>query len=78
MRVNIHEAKTHLSSLLSRVAEGEEITICNAGRPVATLTAVTGRSQRRTAGGWEGMVIHDDFDAPLPDDVATAFGAGTG
>lgn len=35
--VNIHEAKTHLSSLLARVENGETITIARAGRPVADL-----------------------------------------
>ena len=35
--VNIHEAKTHLSRLLERVAAGERITIARAGRPIADL-----------------------------------------
>lgn len=35
--VNIHVAKTHLSSLLSRVENGETITIARAGKPVADL-----------------------------------------
>ena len=32
MEVNIHEAKTHLSRLLERVAMGEEIVIAKAGK----------------------------------------------
>jgi prevent-host-death family protein len=39
MEVNVHEAKTQLSRLLRRVAEGEEITIARAGVPVAKLIA---------------------------------------
>ena len=35
VRVNIHEAKTHLSKLLERVMNGEEIIISKAGKPVA-------------------------------------------
>ena len=35
--INIHEAKTQLSKLLSRVALGEEFTIANRGVPVAKL-----------------------------------------
>jgi len=31
MEVNIHEAKTHLSRLLERVAMGEEVIIAKAG-----------------------------------------------
>ena len=38
--VNIHEAKTHLSRLLERVAAGEEIIIAKAGKPVAKLMTV--------------------------------------
>ena len=37
VKVNTHEAKTHLSRLLERVAEGEEIVIAKAGKPVAKL-----------------------------------------
>ena len=40
MEVNIHEAKTHLSRLLQRVAAGEEVTIARSGVPVARLVAV--------------------------------------
>ena len=38
-KVNIHEAKTHLSKLLERAAAGEEIIIGKAGKPVARLIA---------------------------------------
>ena len=37
MNVNIHEAKTHLSRLLERVAGGERVVISKAGKPVADL-----------------------------------------
>jgi len=33
--VNVHEAKTHLSRLLARVAQGEEVVIQRAGKPIA-------------------------------------------
>jgi prevent-host-death family protein len=35
--VGTFEAKTHLTRLLQRVAEGERIVITNRGRPVAML-----------------------------------------
>ena len=35
--VNIHAAKTHLSSLLEEAAAGEEIIIAKAGKPLARL-----------------------------------------
>jgi prevent-host-death family protein len=66
--VNIHQAKTHLSRLLERVQAGEEITIAKAGRPIAVLTAVRDRPKERVPGMDKGrVVIHDDFDDPLPE-----------
>jgi prevent-host-death family protein len=64
--VNIHEAKTHLSRLLERVQAGEEITIAKAGRPIARLTANHERPNRRVPGN-DRIVIHPDFDEPLPE-----------
>jgi prevent-host-death family protein len=37
MVVGAFEAKTHLSALLDRVAQGEEVVITKHGRPVARL-----------------------------------------
>ena len=39
-KVNIHQAKTHLSRLVDRVAGGEEILIAKNGRPMAKDEAV--------------------------------------
>jgi prevent-host-death family protein len=65
MEVNIHEAKTHLSRLLQRVAAGEEITISRAGVPVAKLIAAGPKSSSRPMGMDRGKIwIADDFDAP--------------
>lgn len=66
--VNVHEAKTHLSRLLERVAGGERIVIAKAGRPVAILSPYEGRPPRRVPGMDKGLVvISDDFEAPLPE-----------
>lgn len=64
--VNVHEAKTHLSRLLERVQNGEEITIAKAGKPVARLIAVSERPARRVPGN-DKIVIHPSFDDPLPE-----------
>lgn len=50
VEVNVHEAKTHLSRLLQRVANGEEITIANRGVAVARLVPVVPRDRNRSAG----------------------------
>jgi prevent-host-death family protein len=38
--VNIHEAKTHLSRLLEKVQQGEEVVIAKAGKPIAKLVRI--------------------------------------
>jgi prevent-host-death family protein len=66
--VNVHEAKTHLSKLLQRVINGEEIVIAKAGKPIARLTSYVPRLTRRTPGNDAGqVVIAADFDEPLPE-----------
>ncbi|MGI8903827.1 MAG: type II toxin-antitoxin system Phd/YefM family antitoxin [Solirubrobacteraceae bacterium] len=76
IQVNVHEAKTQLSKLLGRVESGEEIVIARAGKPVAKLVRhEPGPSGPRKPGAMKGkIVIHDNFDDPLPDEVARAFG----
>jgi len=78
MEVNIHQAKTHLSRLLQRVAAGEEITIAHAGVPVARLVAIEPKKRKiRPLGMDRGRVwVADDFDAPLPEDLLAAFYGG--
>jgi prevent-host-death family protein len=78
MEVNIHEAKTHLSRLLQRVANGEEVTIARAGVPVARLVPVEPAKKKiRPLGMDRGRVwVADDSDAPLPDDLLKEFYGG--
>jgi len=72
--VNVHEAKTHLSRLLVRVENGEEIVIARSGVPIARLVPADRRSAQRALGADAGaVVIPDDFDSPLPTDVLDAF-----
>ncbi|HEV2234893.1 MAG TPA: type II toxin-antitoxin system Phd/YefM family antitoxin [Terriglobia bacterium] len=74
MQVNIHEAKTHLSRLLNRVAVGEEVTIARAGVPVARLVGVKRRRIPRPMGMYRGQFkVPEDFDAPLSKDVLALF-----
>jgi prevent-host-death family protein len=58
--VNIHEAKTHLSRLLERVAAGEHVVISKAGRPIADL--VPHREAAVIFGGLAGELSYDDAD----------------
>jgi len=76
VEVNIHEAKTHLSRLLQRVAAGEEVTIARSGVPVARLVAVEPKAKRPLGFARGEIWIADDFDAPLPDDLLKLFYGG--
>ncbi len=63
--INIHEAKTQLSKLLSRVALGEEFTIANRGVPIAKLipyTPVEGKGDRIPGRLTNQIQIRDDFN----------------
>ncbi|MBI3183004.1 MAG: type II toxin-antitoxin system Phd/YefM family antitoxin [Myxococcales bacterium] len=71
---NLYEAKTALSKLVDRAAKGEEIIIAKAGRGLAKLVPLRGGKKRRKPGGSKGRIfIADDFDAPLPEEIQSAF-----
>jgi prevent-host-death family protein len=73
-RVNIHEAKTHLSRLLEEVANGGEVVIAKAGHPVARLVPWRDSRTERCFGRDAGLFeVPDDFDQPLPDEVVASF-----
>jgi prevent-host-death family protein len=69
--VNVHEAKTHLSRLLERVAAGEEVVIARAGRPVARLVPLK-REEPRQPGLAKGRLTEAFFE-PLPADELDAW-----
>lgn len=72
--VNLYEAKTNLSSLVERAAEGAEIIIAKAGKPKARLVGYDARRARRVSGQGKGRWrVGPNFDAPLPDEVLAAF-----
>jgi len=67
-KVNIHEAKTHLSKLIEKAKKGEEVVIAKNGVPEVRLVPYEQEDQ-----DWFGMDagkiwIADDFDE-LPEDI---------
>ena len=72
--VNMHEAKSQLSSLVEKALAGEEVIIGKAGKPVAMLVPYRADTTPRQLGGtWSGKVkMADDFDT-LPPELAEAF-----
>ena len=72
-QVNIHDAKTRLSSLIARAEAGEEIVIARANKPVVRLVPVQATEMQRQLGEAKGMVeILPDFDE-LPEDFTKHF-----
>jgi prevent-host-death family protein len=68
IQVNMHEAKTRLSSLVKLVEAGERVVIARDGVPVAELVPHQPPVAARQGGQWAGQAyISDDFDAPMPE-----------
>lgn len=76
--VTTHEAKTHLSRLLGRVAAGEEIVICRGERPLARLVPIgPARKRSRPRVGTitlRGVRYAEDAFAPLSEDELRDWG----
>jgi antitoxin (DNA-binding transcriptional repressor) of toxin-antitoxin stability system len=74
-RLNIHEAKTHLSRHLAQLEQGERIVLCKRNVPIAVIIPLP-RSAREVApfGLWKGQIeVPDSFFEPLPEELLTAF-----
>ena len=72
--INIHEAKTHLSRFVEQAANGEEIIIAKAGKPMARLVPLRSAPSHRSLGMFKGQLnVPDNFDAPLSDEVVELF-----
>ena len=75
IRLNIHEAKTHLSKYLDRLAKGESILLCKRNVPIAEIRPLppAGRS-RRPIGLAKGVfTVPPSFFEPLPEELAASF-----
>jgi prevent-host-death family protein len=74
--VNIHEAKTHLSKLIEKAAQGESFIIAKAGKPMVKVMAVdapTGKKIRRM-GFMKGKIsVPDNFDRLFEKEIEQMF-----
>ena len=74
MRVNIADAKTHLSRYLRRVKQGEVVVLCRRNVPVAEIRPPPKPlGQPRPAGIDRGMTIPPSFFEPLPRELLDVF-----
>lgn len=74
-KLNVHEAKTHLSKYLSRIEQGETIVLCKRGKPIAEIRPIRAvRQEPRPIGLAKGQFsIPPEFFDPLPDDILSYF-----
>ena len=75
LQINIHEAKTHLSAYVEKVAQGESFIIAKAGRPMAkVIPYVSPQSKPKRVGFLAGEIsVPDDFDNMGADEIAEMF-----
>ena len=75
LRVNIHQAKPHLSRYVERLLRGEVIQLCRRNVPVAELRALPPRrTEPRPIGLASGaFTVPTSFFEPLPENVTDAF-----
>jgi len=74
---NIHEAKTHLSRLVERAANGEPFIIAKAGRPLVKVMPLHApeASQAKRLGFLKGeFEVPDDFDEMGRSEIERLFG----
>ena len=73
--VNIHEAKTQLSKLVDRAAQGESFIIAKAGKPLVKVVALKAPTSPKRLGFMKGEIdVPDDFDRMGEAQVAEMFG----
>ncbi len=67
-KVNMHEAKTHLSRLIQEVLDGGEVVIARDNVPLVQLVLLDSAKNDRILGTAKGKVtVSADFDEPLAD-----------
>lgn len=74
-KINVHEAKTHLSHYLDEVEHGETVLVCRRNQPIAELRPLAvHRHKPRAIGLAKGkFTVPSTFFEDLPDEMLAAF-----
>jgi antitoxin (DNA-binding transcriptional repressor) of toxin-antitoxin stability system len=77
IKLNVNEAKTHLSRYLPRLARGETIVLCKRNVPIAEIRPLpSSRDKKRPIGLAKGTAsLPPSFFEPLPPEIEAAFNA---
>lgn len=76
MWIGVTDAKNRLPELLKAVEDGEQITICRCGKPVAELVRAMQPAKKKVRLGMlrDRIVIHDpDWWKPMSDEEVEKF-----
>ncbi len=76
--LNINEIKTHFSSFLAKVSNGETVIVCKRNVPIAEIKPIAALPNKKRPIGLAGKEYPDfnisgSFFDPLPDDIVAAF-----
>ena len=75
-QINIHEAKTQLSSLVAKAAKGEAFIIAKAGKPMVKVIPYTEPAKTSRAGFLKDQItVPKDFDRMCEHEIEEIFGA---
>ena len=77
IKLNIHEAKTHLSRLSEQVVKGEPFIIAKAGKPMVKVVALSTpdvNQVKRLGFMAQQVVVPDDFDQMGQEEISHMFG----
>lgn len=67
-KVDVDEAKDHLSDLIDEALQGAEVVLTKDNKPVVKLVPVSGGKARPVFGSAHGLIqLSPDFDEPLED-----------
>lgn len=74
LNVTVDEIQQDISKFLRQVQSGETLIILQADKPIAELRPISSSKQLRPFGLCAGeFTVPDDFDAPLSEDMLSAF-----
>jgi antitoxin (DNA-binding transcriptional repressor) of toxin-antitoxin stability system len=75
IRINVHEAKTHLSRYLAKLAPGETLLVCKRNVPIAEIRRLPAqRAAKRPIGLARAVFqVPPSFLAPLPEKELAAW-----
>src|SRR5438477_10665122 len=75
-QATIHQAKTHLSKLIGKALDGEEVIIANRAKPLVRLQPLSNARRKGRIGGlkhWRKRAARDFNDPKLNREIAGDF-----